>query len=141
MTDPHARHAPTPAEYGAAMDEWGWPRQFHGLVGYLADELSRPPAACAPETARSWACRLAARLACEYRGDHLYIPKGDALDRLIRDARVHADYQVAPSADTVKAIALREGLTPIHTYRIIAAQRKLARRGGPAVAGAGEANA
>jgi hypothetical protein len=60
---------------------------------------------------------------------------------LIRDVRIHADYEAAPSPGAVVAIALREGLTTIHTYRIIAAQRKLARRGGPAVAGAGEANA
>lgn len=141
MTDLHARHEPTPAEYGAAMDEWGWPRQFHGLVAYLADELSRPPAACAPETARTWACRLAARLACEYRGTPLYIPKGDSLDRLIRDVRVHADYEAAPSTATIHTIAAREGLTTIHTYRIVATQRKLRRRLCPAVAGAAGAGA
>ena len=109
-----------------AADPQRWPRQLAELTDYLADELARvhPDLGAAP--ARALAGRLMARIAREYGGGTLYIPKGDAVERALRDARLWADYDGTLAGPRgIEALARREGLTAVHVYRILAAQRDL----------------
>jgi len=119
-----------PQDIVAAADQVAdserWPRQLAELTDLLADELMRrPPRLPAPE-ARRHAARLAARLARDYGGQYLYIPKGDSLARALRDARLWAEFDgTVHGAHGVAQLARREGLTQAQVYNILRAQRAL----------------
>lgn len=138
-----------------AADPSRWPRELADLTDYLADELVHAlPSLSAPATpdgkasdvtpaagavpaspdpaatvARCLAGRLVARIAREYGGTTLYLPKGLALDRTLRDLRIWAEYDgTVAGPHGIEAIARREGISTIYVYRILAAQRDLHRR-------------
>lgn len=109
-------------------DPGRWPRQMAEITDILADELTRTDSQMESVAARRMACRLMARIAREFGGGGLYIPKTDALERTLRDERLWAEYDgTVDGPHGIHALARREGLTAIHTYRIIAAQRALHR--------------
>lgn len=95
----------------------------------LADELVKGNGTTDPQAARRLAMRLVARVCREYGGTYTYIPKGDALDRAIRDAQIWADYDgTANGPRGVAALARRENVSAVHIYRILEQQRTLHRR-------------
>lgn len=103
----------------AVMADW---------IDLAADELTRSEAPLEPSAARRVAVRVVSRLCREYGGSQAYIPRGEALDRAIRDAGIWGDYDgTTDGPHGVRAIARREGLTEIHVYRILERQRALHR--------------
>lgn len=111
-----------------AADPSRWPRQMAELTDLMADELVQHHRLTA-DAARRLAGRLMARIAREWGGASLYIPKADALDRVLRDARIWSDFDgTVDGAHGVRALAKREGITVIHCYRVLAVQRGLHRR-------------
>jgi Mor family transcriptional regulator len=95
------------------------------LTDIIADELTQGEPSFTDGTARRLAARLVARLAREFGGSSLYVPKADALERTLRDARMWADFD--GTRDSLAALARREGMTEVHAYRVLAAQRALHR--------------
>lgn len=151
MTDPATPPDPTPApatttprdpaldDYLAAaavlaIDPAAWPRELADLTDYLADELTHalpghPAPAPDPAAARALAGRLVARLGREYGGTTLYLPKGLALERSLRDLRIWSDYDgTVDGPHGIEALARREGLSTIYVYRVLATQREAQRR-------------
>lgn len=125
-----------------AADPERWPRQMAEITDLLEDELAKPESALKLDhaAARRLAGRLMARLAREFGGSSLYLPKADALERTLRDARLWAEFDgTVDGPGGVETLARREGLTTIHVYRILAVQRGLHRRSvqGDLFAGAG----
>jgi len=103
----------------AVMADW---------IDLAADELTRGEGPMEPDTARRVAVRIVARLCREHGGTSPYIPKGDALERAIRDATLWADYDYTTDGPRgVRALARRENLTEVHVYRILDRQRELHR--------------
>jgi Mor family transcriptional regulator len=99
------------------------------LTDLLVDELQHAGAEPDPAAARRLAGRLMARIAREFGGGSMYLPKADALERTLRDARLWAEFDgTVDGPGGVAVLARREGLTTIHVYRILAVQRGLHRR-------------
>ena len=112
-----------------AADPERWPRQMAEITDLLVDELEKSTPPLEPPAARRLAGRLMARLATEFGGSSLYLPKADALERTLRDARLWAEFDgTVDGPGGVHVLARREGLTTIHVYRILAVQRGLHRR-------------
>lgn len=112
-----------------AADPARWPRELVEITDYLADELGHARPELDPTAARVLAGRLMARIAREYGGTTLYLPKGLALERTLRDLRIWAEYDgTVAGPHGIEAIARREGISTIYVYRILAAQRDLHRR-------------
>jgi Mor family transcriptional regulator len=106
-----------------------WPRQMAEITDLIADELGKCEPPQEPAAARRLAGRLMARLAREFGGSSLYLPKADALERTLRDARLWAEYDgTVDGPHGVRELARREDMTMIHVYRILAVQRGLHRR-------------
>lgn len=111
-----------------ASDPRRWPRQMAEITDLLADELAKGLPASEADMARPLAGRLMARVAREYGGAYLYVPKGDALQRALRDNQLWADYDgTCDGPNGIRALARREGLAELSVYRLIAAQRCLHR--------------
>lgn len=103
----------------AVMAEW---------IDLAADELTRGEAPMEPAVARRVAVRIVARQCSEYGGSSLYIPKGEAMERAIRDATLWSDYDYTVEGPRgVRALARRHDLSEVHVYRIIDRQRELHR--------------
>jgi Mor family transcriptional regulator len=126
MTDPTADYLAGAASLAA--DPQRWPRQMAELTDLLADEALRTRPELGPELARALAGRQMARLAREFGGGNFYLPKGDALERALRDIRVWSDFDgTTDGPGGAETLARREGLSTIYVYRILAAQRDLHR--------------
>lgn len=111
-----------------AADPQRCPRQMAEITDLLADELAKSRPELGPEQARALAGRQMARLAREFGGGNFYLPKGDALERALRDLRLWSDFDgTIAGPGGVETLARREGLTTIHVYRILAVQRDLHR--------------
>jgi len=109
-----------------AADPERWPRQMAEITDLLVDELMRAPSRLPPADARRLGGRLMARIATEFGGGYFYLPKADALERMLRDARLWAEFDgTVDGPRGVRVLARREGLTTIHVYRILATQRQL----------------
>ncbi len=112
-----------------AADPERWPRQMAEITDLLVDELEKSSPPMEPPAARRLAGRLMARIAREFGGGSMYLPKADALERTLRDARLWAEFDgTVDGPGGVNTLARREGLTTIHVYRILAVQRGLHRR-------------
>ena len=112
-----------------ATDPSRWPRQLAELTDAIEDELGRLDEPLEPLKARRLAGRLIARIAREFGGTSLYLPKGDALETRLRDARLWAEYDgTVHGPNGVYALALKSKLTWVAVYRILARQRALHRR-------------
>lgn len=104
------------------------PRQMAELTDLLADELARSHPALGTPLARVLAGRQMARLAREFGGGNFYLPKDDTLKRTLRNMRIWSDFDgTVAGPGGAETLARREGLTTIHLYRILAAQRDLHR--------------
>lgn len=112
-----------------ASDASRWPRQMAEWTDLLADELEQGRSGLAPTAARALAARLVARMAREFGGGSVYIPKADALERGLRDLRIWADFDgTVAGPGGIETLARREGLSIHCVYRVLAAQRDRHRR-------------
>ena len=110
-------------------DAHRWPRQMAEWTDLLADELEQGRSGLAPPAARALAARLIARLAREFGGGSVYVPKGDALERGLRDLRIWAEFDgTVAGPGGIETLARRERLAIQTVYRIMKAQRDRHRR-------------
>lgn len=106
-----------------------WPRQMAEWTDLLADELEQGRSGLFPTAARALAARLVARLAREFGGTCTYLPKGDALERGLRDLRIWAEFDgTVAGPGGIETLARRERLAIQTVYRIMKAQRDRHRR-------------
>lgn len=119
---------PSAAE-ALAGDPGRWPRQMAEITDVLEDELTRLDRPLEPIAARRLACRLMARISRDCGGTWMYLPKGDALERVLRDAWMWSEYDgTTDGPGGVNTLAKKVGMTAIAVYRILAKQRALHRK-------------
>ncbi|MDX1464102.1 MAG: Mor transcription activator family protein [Halomonas sp.] len=99
-----------------------WPQGLSDMVTVIAAALRR--AGDDEATARERAFRAVRALAQYAGGRSLYVPKGEALDRALRDRDIWEHFDGA----NVTALARQHDLTEVQIYAILAEQRKLARQ-------------
>ncbi|MDW7746564.1 Mor transcription activator family protein [Halomonas sp.] len=98
-----------------------WPQGLSDMVTVITAALRR--AGDDETTARERAFRAVRALAQYAGGRSLYVPKGEALDRALRDRDIWERFDGA----NVTALARQHDLTEVQIYAILAEQRKLAR--------------
>lgn len=106
-----------------------WPAQLVGMTDLVLDEVQAILPRLDPPEARRLAYRIVARFSREYGGDHLYVPKPDALVRVLRDLALWAEHDgTVDGPKGINALARRHGLSSIRVWSILKAQRELHRR-------------
>ncbi|KGE77664.1 Mor transcription activator family protein [Halomonas salina] len=98
-----------------------WPQGLSDMVTVISAALCR--AGDDEDTARERAFRAVRALAQYAGGRSLYVPKGDQLDRALRDREIWERFD----GTNVSDLAGRFHLTEVQIYSILAEQRKLAR--------------
>ena len=127
-----AAEAPEPDLLLLAAEEGRLPPLIGELVDLAAAELAAGDAPYEPYQARRTAMRIVARLCREHGGTSPYLPKGNAMDRALRVAAIWADYDGTVTGPCgIRALAMREGLSEVHVYRVLDAQRERRRTGLP----------
>ncbi len=98
-----------------------WPQGLSDMVTVITAALRR--AGDDEANARERAFRAVRALAQYAGGRSLYVPKGEALDRALRDRAIWEKFD----GTNVTALAGKHDLTEVQIYAILAEQRKLAR--------------
>ena len=112
-------HAEALAE---ASERGKWPRRLLELTDLLEAHLERT--AHRKPAPRALAEQLVSELANYLGGRPVYLPRGDALARALRDRRIYRD---AGRID-FEALAEREGVCLQQVYKIVATMRALDRK-------------
>ena len=106
------------------------PERYEGtLAGMVQSALQ---ALCAgglplPE-ARALACEVVDRIAMDFGGGQVYLPRNDALRRTLRNLSIWHEYDGTPHGPHgISALAKKHHLTEIAVYRLIEAQRQVHR--------------
>lgn len=97
-----------------------WPQGLSDMLTVI--ESAHRRAGDDDTTARSRAFRAVRALAQFAGGRSLYVPKGDQLDRALRDRQIWECHD----GTNVTALAQQHDLTEVQIYSILAEQRKLA---------------
>ncbi len=95
-----------------------------GVLSEIGDIISRELSAAGVSESAALANRCARRLATSFGGQILYLPKGAAGERLVRNCeirRLHDGTRHGPNG--VTALASRYGLSEVHIYRVLNATR------------------
>lgn len=98
-----------------------WPQGLTDML--MVIEAAHRRAGDDEETARARAFRAVRALAQFAGGRSFYVPKGDQLDRALRDREIWELHD----GTNITELASRYHLTEVQIYSIIAEQRKLAR--------------
>lgn len=106
----------------AAVPIERWPRQLVELLDTASDALSR--AGLAEVDAERLARIAISSIAKLHGGRSFNLPRGDVLDRALRDDAIWRDMGRVSADD----LATRHGLTLQRVYQIYAEQRQLRRR-------------
>jgi len=98
-----------------------WPKTLGNFLAVTENQIqrSRPDLG----DARGLACDVVAAIAHYIGGRQIYLPRDDRLQRALRDYRIYRDF----TGHNHEELALRERLTVIQIYNIVAVQRKLFR--------------
>lgn len=116
MTDPARRHRPviTPERYEGT------------LAGMVQSALHALAAGGLPmPEARALACEVVDRIATDFGGGNVYLPRNDALRRTLRNLSIWHEYDGTPHGPHgISVLAKQHHLTEIAIYRIIEAQRQ-----------------
>ena len=114
--------APDIADAAESLPDDRLPAQVREIADLCADELRR--AGLAEPDARRLGVRLAGRLARELGGATYYWPKGDALERAVRDLSVWAEHDGTVDGPAgIKALARKHGITTVWVWAIIRRER------------------
>lgn len=117
--DPEAAAAQAEA-LADATERGRWPLRLLELADVAEATLARHPGA----TAREQAERLVIEIAQYFGGRPVYLPRGDALKRALRDRRIWRDSgKLSPDE-----LATREGVCLQQVYKIIGGMRALEKR-------------
>jgi len=119
------------APAAAPDDPLATPEQWEASMAEIADftiaELTA--AGLAAPDARRLGCRVAVRLCRELGGTRYYWPRGDALERAVRDLALWAAHDgTVDGPHGVRALARAHHVSDVHVWRIIARQRELHRQ-------------
>ncbi|MBZ9574396.1 Mor transcription activator family protein [Modicisalibacter sp. MOD 31.J] len=98
-----------------------WPQGLSDMLSVI--ESAHRRAGDDDETARIRAFRAVRALAGFAGGRSFYVPKGEALERALRDREIWESFD----GGNVSTLATRYHLTEAQIYSILAEQRKLAR--------------
>lgn len=116
MTDPARRPRPiiTPERYEGT------------LAGMVQSALYALSAGGLPlPEARALACDVIDRIATDFGGGNVYLPRNDALRRTLRNLGIWHEYDGTPHGPHgISVLAKKHNLTEIAIYRIIEAQRQ-----------------
>jgi Mor family transcriptional regulator len=116
MTDPARRPRPiiTPERYEGT------------LAGMVQSALHALSAGGLPlPEARALACDVIDRIATDFGGGNVYLPRNDALKRTLRNLSIWHEYDGTPHGPHgISVLAKQHRLTEIAIYRIIEAQRQ-----------------
>ncbi|MBP6733522.1 MAG: hypothetical protein KA142_02315 [Chromatiaceae bacterium] len=116
MTDPARRPRPiiTPERYEGT------------LAGMVQSALYALSAGGLPlPEARALACDVIDRIATDFGGGQVYLPRNDALKRTLRNLGIWHEYDGTPHGPHgISVLAKKHNLTEIAIYRIIEAQRQ-----------------
>lgn len=99
-----------------------WPKALADLVEVIEASMIR--AGDAPELAQRRAFVIVRALSHYAGGRQLYIPRGDTLERALRDRQIWGKY----TGKNIEDLAAEFGLTTITVYSVIAEQRVLHRK-------------
>lgn len=108
MDESHARHA--------------WPRTLVEMTDVIEHRMTRD--GMSPDEAARLSCNIIAELSNYFGGRQFYLPRGEKLERSLRDA------EVFKLSGRVKVLEISErfNLTQAQIYNIIKKQRELRRR-------------
>ena len=116
MSDPTRRNRPaiTPERYEGT------------LAGMVQSALHALAAGGLPmPEARALACEVVDRIATDFGGGNVYLPRNDALRRTLRNLSIWHEYDGTPHGPHgISVLAKQYHLTEIAIYRIIEAQRQ-----------------
>lgn len=103
-----------------------WPSQMRELIEIFESEISAVFPQIATRDARVAAARMVIRLTDEYGGSHPYIPKGDAIRRVMRNLEIWASHDGSVDGENgIHALSKRHGVTEVHVWSILREQRAL----------------
>ena len=103
------------------------PERYEGtLAGMVQSALHALSAGGLPlPEARALACDVIDRIAIDFGGGNVYLPRNDALRRTLRNLRIWHEYDGTPHGPHgIGVLAKKHHLTEIAIYRIIEAQRQ-----------------
>lgn len=99
------------------------------MVDHAVDAIAK----AAPSLTRADARRLGAvvvgRICSEIGGTRLYLPKGDAIERTLRDQRIYSEFDgTTDGPNGIRALARRHSMTDANIWRIIKRERTQRKR-------------
>lgn len=103
------------------------PERYEGtLAGMVQSALLALTAGGLPlAEARALACEVIDRIATDFGGGNVYLPRNDALKRTLRNLGIWHEYDGTPHGPHgIGMLAKKHQLTEIAVYRIIEAQRQ-----------------
>ena len=103
------------------------PERYEGtLAGMVQSALYALSAGGLPlPEARALACDVIDRIATDFGGGNVYLPRNDALKRTLRNLSIWHEYDGTPHGPHgISVLAKQHRLTEIAIYRIIEAQRQ-----------------
>jgi Mor family transcriptional regulator len=106
------------------------PERYEGtLAGMVQSALYALSAGGLPlPEARALACDVIDRIAIDFGGGNVYLPRNDALRRTLRNLRIWHEYDGTPHGPHgIAMLAKKHHLTEIAIYRILEAQRQAQR--------------
>lgn len=116
---------PAAAAEQCADDAGRWPAQLAEMTDILQDELAQALPDLPPRLIRQAACRQMCRLAVEFGGTNTYIPKGDAIARVLRNLALWGEFDgTVDGPRGVRALARQHGLSEISVWRVLSEQRR-----------------
>jgi Mor family transcriptional regulator len=105
-----------------------WPRQLADLTDLVAQEIARFKATDAGAT-RLLACAIVTRIALEYGGSALYVPKSDAIARALRNLAIWAAHDGTVDGPCgIHALARTYNMSGNAIWDILRQERALHRR-------------
>lgn len=104
-----------------------WPARLAEILELFEDEIRRHLATSQPPlNPRHLAAGIVTRFVTEHGGSNTYIPKGDALNRLLRNMRIYAEHDGSVDGPNgIRALGRRHGLSEIATWSVIKSERAL----------------
>lgn len=96
-----------------------------GLLQEMASIVQAELGNHAISNASELAGQIVASIGRHLGGQQIYLPRGQAAERLARDISIRQEYDFSPAGPHgVKALAKRHGLSELAIYRILARGRK-----------------
>lgn len=105
----------------AEIDEHRWPKAMAEFIDVLAASALRSKLVANEAEAQKYARWCVLTLGKHFGGRQVYLPKGDHLDKALRDNQIWHEF----NGKNHEALAEKYRLTVVGIYRIIATQRQL----------------